>query len=156
MPAPVPFSGSASTDLEVKGPPKLDVTVSHPDFVQAGVPYDLTVRIENTDPDLDGLYASMALDVGAGADLLEVGFGVVADAALVGPAGAVVLHPVAPGHDQVPVVQGQRHLGLHLPVAAAEDGGDLLVQLEEAGRLVEVVEDGLVSAEVSHIPPWRP
>lgn len=71
LPSPVAFSGSASTDLEVKGPPKLDVTVSHPDFVQAGVPYDLTVRIENTDPELDALYASMALDVGAGADLVD-------------------------------------------------------------------------------------
>lgn len=71
LPAPVAFSGSASTDLEVKGPPKMDVRVSHPDFVVAGQPYDLTVTIENTDTELDALYASMALDVGAGADLLD-------------------------------------------------------------------------------------
>lgn len=71
LPAPVPFSGSASTDLEVKGAPTLDVRVSHPDFVTAGQPYDLTVTIENTDPELDALYASMALDVGAGANLLD-------------------------------------------------------------------------------------
>ncbi len=77
--APVAFSGSASTDLEVKGPPKLDVRVSHPDFVQAGVPYDLTVTIENTDPDLDALYASMAIDVGAGADLLDETTGALID-----------------------------------------------------------------------------
>lgn len=71
LPAPVAFSGSASTDLEVKGPPKLDVTVAHPDFVVAGQPYDLTVTIANTDAELDALYASMAIDVGAGADLLD-------------------------------------------------------------------------------------
>ena len=41
LPEPVPFSGSASTDLEVKGPPKLDVKVTHPDHVVAGEPYDL-------------------------------------------------------------------------------------------------------------------
>lgn len=71
LPAPVAFSGSASTDLEVKGAPKMDVRVAHPDFVVAGQPYDLTVTIENTDPELDALYASMALDVGAGANLLD-------------------------------------------------------------------------------------
>ena len=71
LPAPVAFSGSASTDLEVKGPPQLDVTVAHPDFVVAGQPYDLTVTITNTDAELDALYASMAIDVGAGADLLD-------------------------------------------------------------------------------------
>ena len=54
-------------------------------------------------------------------DLVEVGVGVVADAALVGPPGAVVLHPVAPGHDQLAVVQGQGDLGLDLAVAAAQD-----------------------------------
>ncbi len=83
LPAPVAFSGSASTDLEVKGPPKLDVRVSHPDFVQAGVPYDLTVTIENTDEELDALYASMEIDVGAGADLLDETTGQLID----GPVG---------------------------------------------------------------------
>ena len=41
--------GSASTDLEVKGPPKLDVKVTHPDHVIAGQPYDLVITIRNTD-----------------------------------------------------------------------------------------------------------
>ena len=39
---PLSFSGSASTDLEVKGPPKMDVKVAHPSYVTAGEPYDLT------------------------------------------------------------------------------------------------------------------
>lgn len=71
LPEPVPISGSASTDLEVKGPPKLAVRLSHPDYVQAGVPYDLTVEITNTDPDIDALYTSLALDIGADARLLD-------------------------------------------------------------------------------------
>jgi hypothetical protein len=71
LPSPVPFSGSASTDLEVKGAPKMDVKVSHPDYVTAGVPYDLTVEIHNTDPDLDALYTSLQIDVGGGAELLD-------------------------------------------------------------------------------------
>ncbi|BCS34833.1 hypothetical protein TBR22_A40590 [Luteitalea sp. TBR-22] len=71
LPAPVPFSGSASTDLEVKGPPKLDVKVTHPDYVTAGVPYELRVEVTNTDPELDALYTSMEIDVGGGADLID-------------------------------------------------------------------------------------
>ena len=71
LPEPVPFSGSASTDLEVKGPPKLDVKVTHPDHVVAGEPYDLTITITNTDDVLDALYTSMAIDVGGGANLID-------------------------------------------------------------------------------------
>lgn len=71
LPEPIPFSGSASTDLEVKGPPKLDVKVTHPDHVVANVPYDLVVTITNTDDTLDALYSSMALDVGGGANLID-------------------------------------------------------------------------------------
>jgi hypothetical protein len=76
LPEPVPFSGTASTDLEVKGPPKMAVKVSHPDYVTAGVPYDLTVSIENTDTELDALYTSLSIDVGAGAQLLDDATGV--------------------------------------------------------------------------------
>jgi hypothetical protein len=71
LPEPVPFSGSASTDLEVRGAPKMDVKVSHPDYVTAGVPYDLTVEIHNTDTELDALYTSLQIDVGGGAELLD-------------------------------------------------------------------------------------
>ena len=71
LPEPVPFSGSASTDLEVKGPPKLDVKVTHPDHVVAGQPYDLVVTIHNVDDTLDALYTSMAIDVGGGANLMD-------------------------------------------------------------------------------------
>jgi hypothetical protein len=71
LPEPVPFSGSASTDVEVKGPPKLDVKVTHPDHVVANEPYDLVITITNTDDTLDALYTSMAIDVGGGANLID-------------------------------------------------------------------------------------
>ena len=71
LPAPVPFSGSASTDLEVKGPPNLDVKLTHPDYVMAGQPYELRIEVANTDTELDALYTSMEIDVGGDADLLD-------------------------------------------------------------------------------------
>lgn len=71
LPEPLPFSGQASTDLEVKGPPKLDVKVSHPDYVVANEPYDLEVTIRNTDSTLDALYTSLLIDVGGGAELID-------------------------------------------------------------------------------------
>ncbi len=71
LPGPIPVSGSASTDVEVKGPPRMDVTVSHPDFVQGGVPYTLTVQITNTDPELPALFTSFELDVGVDARLVD-------------------------------------------------------------------------------------
>jgi uncharacterized repeat protein (TIGR01451 family) len=66
---PVPFSGSASTTVEVLGPPNLNVTVEHPDEVTAGVPYTLTVNIQDTST-IDALFASLELDL-AGADLID-------------------------------------------------------------------------------------
>ncbi|MBU0679558.1 MAG: Ig-like domain-containing protein [Verrucomicrobia bacterium] len=66
----VPFNGSATTDVEVKGPPDFQVTVLHPDFVIAGEPYDLTVRILNTG-ELPAMYASLELDVSADAQLVN-------------------------------------------------------------------------------------
>jgi len=68
--APIPFSGSAETSVEVRGPPTLDVQVVHPDRVTAGVPYDLEVKITNTD-DIPALYASLDLDMGFDAHLLR-------------------------------------------------------------------------------------
>lgn len=71
LPEPVPFSGSASTDLEVKGPPNLDVKLTHPDYVTAGEPYELRIEVTNTDTELDALYTSMEIDVGGDADLID-------------------------------------------------------------------------------------
>ncbi len=71
LPQPVPFSGSASTDLVVKGPPRLDVKLTHPDYVVAGEPYELRVEVRNTDTELDALYTSMEIDVGGDADLID-------------------------------------------------------------------------------------
>ncbi len=64
----IPFNGSAVTEVEVKGPPTLQVQVTHPDTVVAGVPYELTVDITNAG-ELTAMYASLELDVGAGAKL---------------------------------------------------------------------------------------
>ncbi|MCP5058760.1 MAG: hypothetical protein GY937_18825 [bacterium] len=68
--APIPFNGSAETSLEVLGPPEMRVQVSHPDFVEAFEPYDLTVRITNVS-EQPALYPSLELDVGAAAELLN-------------------------------------------------------------------------------------
>ncbi len=61
---PIPFNGSAVTDVEVKGPPTFEVQVTHPDFVIANEPYELEVQITNTD-DIPAMYASLELDLGA-------------------------------------------------------------------------------------------
>ncbi len=67
---PIPFSGSALTEVEVKGPPQFTVKVVHPDTVTAFEPYELSVEITNTD-EIPALYASLELDVGADAELTE-------------------------------------------------------------------------------------
>ena len=67
----VPFNGSVETDIEVKGPPSFAVEVFHPDRVEAGVPYDLRVDITNTG-ELPALYASLEIDVGADAELVDI------------------------------------------------------------------------------------
>lgn len=68
---PIPVSGRASTDVEVKGPPTMDVRVEHPSAVRGGEPYELTVEITNTDSELPALYTSFALDVGADARIID-------------------------------------------------------------------------------------
>ena len=90
LPEPVPFSGSASTDLEVKGPPKLDVKVTHPDHVIAGEPYELKITIKNSDDVLDALYTSMAIDVGGGANLLDEATGEEIDGPIVRSLGDIL------------------------------------------------------------------
>ncbi len=67
---PVPFSGSASTTVEVKGPPTFEVKVNHPDEVEANVPYDMEVSITNTG-DIPAMYASLELDVGGDAEVVR-------------------------------------------------------------------------------------
>jgi uncharacterized protein YjdB len=71
LPQPLPFSGSAAASLEVRGPPQMAVTVSHPEYVTAGVPYTLTVGIKDTDTVLPALYASLSLDVGVDAYIID-------------------------------------------------------------------------------------
>ncbi|RMF88765.1 MAG: hypothetical protein D6736_09585, partial [Nitrospinota bacterium] len=71
IPDRIAVSGQASTQLEVKGPPPMDVEVSHPDFVEEGEPYTLTVTITNTSPDVPALFTSLELDVGGDAHLLD-------------------------------------------------------------------------------------
>ena len=66
----IPFNGSAVTDVEVKGPPTFKVQVIHPDSVTTNVPYELKVDITNT-ADIPAMYASLALDVGADAQLVK-------------------------------------------------------------------------------------
>ena len=67
---PIPFNGSASTDVEVKGPPTFTVRLNHPDSVVAFTPYELRVDITNTG-DIPAMYASLELDVGADARILK-------------------------------------------------------------------------------------
>jgi hypothetical protein len=67
---PIPFNGSAVTEVEVKGPPTFLVEVTHPDTVESGGPYELQVDITNTG-ELTAMYASLELDVGADAALAK-------------------------------------------------------------------------------------
>lgn len=66
----IPFSGSAKTTVEVKGPPSFQVAVTHPDDVEAGVPYELKVAITNTG-EVPALYASLELDLAGSASLMD-------------------------------------------------------------------------------------
>ena len=75
--------------------------------------------------------------------LLEVGGRVVADAALVGPAGAVVLDAVAAGDDHVPAVEPHRDLHGDLAIGGREHRVHLDVEVDEARRLVDVPVHGL-------------
>ncbi len=67
---PIPFNGSAMTEVEVKGPPTFKVEVTHPDFVTQGVPYELKVDITNT-ADIPAMYASLSIALGADGVLVK-------------------------------------------------------------------------------------
>ncbi len=66
----VPFSGSAESSVEVKGPPSFLVQVEHPDEVVFGLPYNLVIDITNIG-DTPALYTSLDLDMGPDAQLLD-------------------------------------------------------------------------------------
>jgi hypothetical protein len=75
------------------------------------------------------------------AHLVEVGVRVVADAALVGTAGGVVLDAVAGEDLEVAVVHANRHLHGQLPVGRAEDRAHLVLEADVVGGAVEEVVD---------------
>lgn len=66
----VPFSGSAETTVEVKGPPEFRVSVIHPPAVVADIPYEFIVDIQNIGQ-TPALYTSFELDVGADGYLVD-------------------------------------------------------------------------------------
>ena len=68
----------------------------------------------------------------------------VADAALVGAARAVVLHPEAREHVNAAVEQLHRDLHAHLAVRGAEHRRDVVAEVEPLGRAAEPVVDDLV------------
>ena len=75
--APFPVSGSASTSVQVYGPPNLAITVSYPgnpsssaNDVTAGQIYTLTVSVTDTSP-VPALYSSLDLLVGQGSVLVD-------------------------------------------------------------------------------------
>ncbi len=78
---------------------------------------------------------------GEGADLVDVYLGVVADAALVGPASAVVLDAVAGEDVDLSVLALDGDLDGDLPVGGPEDDADVVGKLQVVGCLVEVVAD---------------
>jgi uncharacterized repeat protein (TIGR01451 family) len=105
--APVPFSGSASTGVEVRGPPSLNVTVSHPDEITAEVPYTLNVNIHNTST-LDALYASLELDLAGVADLIDPTTGVPLTGANVASLGNILAgETVSQSYIVVPRITGR-------------------------------------------------
>jgi large repetitive protein len=67
---PIPFNGSAQTDVEVKGPPSFLVEVFHPDYVVPEEPYELRVDITNTG-EMPALYTSLELDVGGDGEIVQ-------------------------------------------------------------------------------------
>jgi hypothetical protein len=68
--APIPFNGSALTEVEVKGPPTFKVEVGHPDSVIKDEPYELKVDITNT-ADIPAMYASLSIALGADGVLVK-------------------------------------------------------------------------------------
>ena len=104
---PVPFSGSASTSVEVKGPPNLNVTVAHPEEVTAGIPYTLTVNVQDTST-IDALYASLELDLGGVADLIDPTTGIPFTGANIASLGHILAgETVSQNYTVVPRISGR-------------------------------------------------
>ncbi len=78
---------------------------------------------------------------GEGADLVDVDFGVVADAALVWAAGAVVLDAVAGEDVDLAVGALDGDLDGDLAVGGPEDDAHVVGKVHVVGRFVEVVAD---------------
>ncbi len=73
-----------------------------------------------------------------GPDLVEADVGVVADAALVGAEGVVVLHPVAGEHPPAAVVHLDGEVDGELALAGAELAADAVVETHDLGDGVEL------------------
>ena len=79
---------------------------------------------------------------GQAADFVEIDFGVIAQAALHRPAGAVVLHAVADERAQLAVVHFDGNLHLHLARGRDEERAHAVGQVELVGSPVKVQFDG--------------
>ena len=77
------------------------------------------------------------------AHAVQVDRRVVAQAPLVGPAGAVVLHAIGREQTETPVVQAEGHLRRDLAVGAAQHEPEVVVEAERVGGLAEGGRDGL-------------
>ena len=76
----------------------------------------------------------------------------VADAALVRPACVVVLHPVAAGDEQRPVVEADRHLHRKLAVRGRKHIDELGLEVDELRSIAEEDGRGFVGAQLGHGP----
>ncbi len=75
---PFPISGSASTTVQVFGPPTLTVSAVHPTHVTLGQIYTLTINVKNSSQ-VPALYTSMDLLIGQGATLVDANGNEIAD-----------------------------------------------------------------------------
>jgi large repetitive protein len=136
---PIPFSGRAETDVDVRGPPTFDVQVVHPDAVVAGVPYELEVQITNTDS-IPALYATLDLAVGFDAQLLRCEIDAVGEPVCTEITGADLrnLGHLLPGErtTQVFTVRPLRTGDISACMAAADQNLSLRVVVGTIGCLV--------------------
>src|SRR5208282_5253680 len=89
-------------------------------------------------------------------DLVQRHLRVVADPALAGPAGHVVLDPVAGEHFVIPIVHADREVDRQLPLRVLEDLAHPAVETEDVGYNVDLLLCCLkridVRAAVHHNP----
>ena len=89
---------------------------------------------------------------GERADLVDVDLGVEADAALVGPAGAVVLDPVAGEDVDLAVGELDRDLDGDLAVRGPEHDPEVVGELQAVGGDLEVVADDVEVRDLGSLP----